>query len=462
MNTVAVILAAGLGKRMKSRIPKVLHPVLGDPSLLWVLRTLPEELQAALVVVHHGKEQVMASLEDWRAADLLPCPVRVVDQGEALGTGHAVRVCEAELDRLEAVRVVILSGDVPLIRRETIQQLCASKGSLLAMEMKEPAGYGRVLKNSDGHLSRIVEEKDASPEERSLTLVNGGAYALPWAALKPALHGLSADNAQKELYLTDAVMSVAREHPIEVVVSDPMELSGMNSRADQATLQSAAQTRINAAWMSEGVSFLDASSTFIGPRVLLSQDVMIEPAVRMEGAVRIGTGTRVGQGSIITGGEIGEDVILRPYSIIEGAKVGDRSVVGPFARLREGTELQEGVHVGNFVETKQTLLRSGAKANHLAYLGDSEVGENTNVGAGVIFCNYDGARKHRTIIGRDAFIGSDSQLVAPVIIGDGAVIAAGSTIAEDVPTQALAITRPPLTIKEEGALRYWEKLKNRE
>lgn len=461
MNTVAVILAAGLGKRMKSRIPKVLHPILGDPSLLWVLRTLPEELQGAIVVVHHGKEQILAALEDWRAANLLPCPVGVVDQGEALGTGHAVQVCESELDRIEAVRVVILSGDVPLIRKETVQLLCASKGSLLAMEMKDPSGYGRVLKTPDGSLTRIVEDKDANPEERSITLVNGGAYALPWAALKPALQRLSTTNAQGELYLTDAVMGVAQEHPIEVVVSDSMELLGMNSRADQAALQSAAQARINAAWMSEGVSFLDASSALIGPRVLLSQDVMIEPSVRLEGAVRIGTGTRVGHGSILTGGVIGEDVTIRPYSIIEGAKVGDRSVVGPFARLREGTELQEGVHVGNFVETKQTLLRAGAKANHLAYLGDSEVGENTNVGAGVIFCNYDGVWKHRTTIGRDAFIGSDSQLVAPLSIGDGAVIAAGSTIAEDVPARALAITRPAMVIKEEGAVRYWEKLKKR-
>lgn len=461
MNTVAVILAAGLGKRMKSRMPKVLHPILGDPALLWVLRALPTELKAAIVVVHHGKEQVLAALERWRAEDLLPCTVLTVDQGEPLGTGHAVRVCEAELDRLKTARVVILSGDVPLIRAETVESLCASEGSLLAMEMPDPHGYGRVIQKLDGSLSSIVEQHDASPGELAITLVNGGAYTLPWSLLKPALHRLKPNNTQGELYLTDAVMDVARKHPVEVTPCDPEELAGMNSRNDQAAMQASAQWRIANGWMTMGVSFLDASSTFLGPRVRLGQDVLIEPSVRMEGLVNVGAGTRVGQGTIITGGDIGKDVSIRPYSVIEGAKIGDHCVVGPFARLREGTELQANVHVGNFVETKQTLLKKGAKANHLAYLGDSNVGENTNVGAGVIFCNYDGIRKHRTTIGKDAFIGSDSQLVAPVNIGDGAVIAAGSTITGDVPDHALAITRPALTLKKEGALRYWERLKKR-
>ena len=459
MNTVAVILAAGLGKRMKSRMPKVLHPILGDPALLWVLRALPVGLKAAIVVVHHGKEQVLAAVESWRGQDLLPCPVLTVDQGEPLGTGHAVRVCEAELDRLKATRVLILSGDVPLIRAETVESLCTSECSLLAMEMPDPSGYGRVIQKLDGSLSKLVEQRDASHDEQAITLVNGGAYAMPWILLKPALHRLKTNNTQGELYLTDAVMDVAAKHAVQVNLCDPEELAGMNSRDDQAALQASAQWRITNGWMSMGVSFLDASSTFLGPRVRLGQDVLIEPSVRMEGSVNVGTGTRVGQGSIITGGDIGKDVSIRPYSLIEGAKIGDHCVVGPFARLREGTELQAYVHVGNFVETKQTLLKKGAKANHLAYLGDSEVGENTNVGAGVIFCNYDGIRKHRTTIGKDAFIGSDSQLVAPVNIGDGAVIAAGSTITGDVPDRALAITRPALMLKEEGAVRYWERLK---
>ena len=457
--TVALILAAGLGKRMKSKVPKVLHPILGDPALLWVLRTLPKNLEVVLVVVHHGKEQVQASIEAWRAAGLLPCPVRTVDQGEPLGTGHAVRACESELDQLQAEHVVILSGDVPLIRAETVAGLCTCSGRILAMELADPTGYGRIVQHVDGTLSRLVEQKDASEPERAITLVNAGAYALPWSALKPALHRIGNGNAQGELYLTDAVMDVAASHPIEVCLSDPAELAGMNSRADQARLQTAAKDRINLHWMEEGVTFIEPGSSFIGPRVRLAQDVVVEPGVRVEGDARIGAGTRIGQGSILDGGEIGQDVSIRPYSIIEGAKVGDRCVVGPFARLREGTELEPGVHVGNFVETKKAKLRSGAKANHLAYLGDTEVGENTNIGAGVITCNYDGVRKHRTSIGRDAFIGSDSQLVAPVTIGDGAIVAAGSTITQDVPPGALAITRPSLTLKEEGAARYWDKLK---
>ncbi|MBL0209656.1 MAG: bifunctional UDP-N-acetylglucosamine diphosphorylase/glucosamine-1-phosphate N-acetyltransferase GlmU [Holophagaceae bacterium] len=461
MKTVAVILAAGLGKRMKSRIPKVLHPILGDPALLWVLRALPAGLEAAIVVVHHGKDQVLAALESWRAEGLLPCPVLTVDQGQPLGTGHAVRACEAGLDRLKAGRVLILSGDVPLIRAETVESLCASEGSLLAMEIPDPTGYGRVVQNLDGSLSRLVEQRDAGPGERAITLVNGGAYALPWAPLKPALHRLKPNNAQGELYLTDAVMEVAAERPVKVELCDPEELAGMNSRDDQAALQASAQWRTTRRWMAVGVSFLDASSTFLGPRVVLGQDVLIEPSVRMEGLVKVGAGTRIGQGSIITGGDIGKDVSIRPYSIIEGARIGDHCVVGPFARLREGTELQAGAHVGNFVETKQTLIKKGAKANHLAYLGDSEVGANTNIGAGVIFCNYDGVKKHRTTIGKDAFIGSDSQLVAPVAIGDGAVVAAGSTITGDVPAGALAMTRPALVLKEEGAVRYWERLKKK-
>lgn len=462
MNTVAVILAAGLGKRMKSRIPKVLHPILGDPALIWVLRTLPAGLKAVIVVVHHGKEQVLAALEAWRADGLLPCPVVTVDQVEPLGTGHAVRVCEAELDRLKASRVVILSGDVPLIRAETVESLCSSECSLLAMELPDPYGYGRVIQKADGSLSKLVEQRDATAREKAVTLVNGGAYVLPWELLKPALHRLKTNNAQGELYLTDAVMDVAGQLPVQVNLCDPEELAGMNSRNDQAALQASAQWRITEGWMAHGVSFLDASSSFLGPRVKLAQDVVIEPSVRMEGAVKVGAGTRVGQGSIIVGGEIGKDVSIRPYSILEGAKVGDHCVVGPFARLREGTELQAHVHVGNFVETKQTLLKRGAKANHLAYLGDSEVGEDTNVGAGVIFCNYDGLRKHRTSIGKNAFIGSDSQLVAPVSIGDGAVVAAGSTITGNVPERALAITRPALMIKEEGAVRYWERLEKKD
>ncbi len=451
MSTVAVILAAGLGTRMKSRLPKVLHPILGDPSLLWVLRALPADLGAAVVVVHHGKGLVEAELATWQKAGLLPCPVRTVDQGQPLGTGHAVQVCIPELDRLGATRVAILSGDVPLMSADTVRDLCASEAQLLAMDLADPGSYGRVLQRPDGHLAGLVEAKDATPEQRAVRRVNGGAYALPWQPLREALQGLSNDNAQREYYLTDAVAAVAQKVAVTVRICDPEELAGMNSRGDQAMLQAAAQRRINQGWMTAGVTFLQTDTTLVGPRVCLQQDVLLEPGVRLEGAVSVGEGCRIGQGSVLFDTQLEADVLVRPYSVMEGAKVGRGSKVGPFARLREGTELAEQVHIGNFVETKKARLAKGAKANHLAYLGDSEIGEGTNIGAGVITCNYDGVNKHRTTIGRNVFVGSDTQLVAPLVIGDGALIGAGSTITRDVPADGLALSRTAQTIREAGA-----------
>lgn len=453
MSTVAVILAAGLGTRMKSRLPKVLHPILGDPSLLWVLRALPSDLGGAVVVVHHGKEQVERAIGAWQTAGLLPCPISTVDQGVPLGTGHALQACIPELDRLGAGQVVILCGDVPLTTPGTVQRLCASEALLLAMDLQTPGAYGRVLQHPDGRLAGLVEAKDATPEQLAVQRVNGGAYSLPWPALRLALLGLTNDNAQREYYLTDAVVGVAREIPVAVEVCDPEELAGMNSRQDQAALQAAAQRRIERHWMAEGVTFLHPGSTLVGPRVHLHQDVLLEPGVRLEGAVVVGEGTRIGQGTVITDSTLGPGVEVRPYCVIERALVGEGSKVGPFARLREGTELAEKVHIGNFVETKKAKLQRGAKANHLAYLGDTEVGEGTNIGAGVITCNYDGVNKHRTLIGRNVFIGSDTQLVAPLVIGDGVLIGAGSTITKDVPTDALALSRTPQVNREGGAPR---------
>jgi bifunctional UDP-N-acetylglucosamine pyrophosphorylase / glucosamine-1-phosphate N-acetyltransferase len=459
MATIAVVLAAGLGTRMKSKLPKVLHPILGDPSLLWVLRTLPRSIKTAVVVVHHGKEKVQAALEKWTQEDLLPCAVIAVDQGEPLGTGHAIKMCAKELDRLGASRVVILSGDVPLIARGSVASLCESEAALLAMELDDPASYGRVLQKPDGTLAGLVEFKDANESQRKIRLVNGGAYALPWAPLKAALGTLKNHNAQKEYYLTDAVVQVAQGLPVRVDRVAEEELLGMNSRLDQSALQSIAQRRINEHWMKEGVSFLHAQSSLVGPRVELSPDALIEPGVRLEGWVRIGENVRIGQGSILVDCQIDSDAEIRPYCAIEKARVGLGARVGPFARIREGTELGEGVHIGNFVETKKASFRKNAKANHLAYVGDAEVGEDSNIGAGVITCNYDGVRKHRTVIGKNVFVGSDSQLVAPVQIEDGAMIAAGTTVTQNVPKDALALSRTPQVIKENGAKRLRERQK---
>lgn len=459
MSTVAVILAAGLGKRMQSRRPKVLHPILGDPSLLWVLRALPPGTAHALVVVHHGAEQVVAALEAWREAGLLPCAVEALDQGQPLGTGHALQACSRRLDQLGAGQVVILCGDVPLVSRATVAGLCDGPPALLAMDVADPTGYGRVLEGAAGELAGLVEEKDASPGQRRVQRVNGGAYGLPWELLKPALAGLTDQNAQGEYYLTDAVADIARRTRVDVRLCDAAELMGMNSRADQARLQALARDRANARWMEAGVGFLDPSSAWIGPRVELAADVVLEPGVRLEGGTTVGEGASIGQGCILVDAAVGPDTRLRPYSLVERARVGAGCVVGPFARLREGTVLEDGVHVGNFVETKQATLAAGAKANHLAYLGDARIGEGTNIGAGVITCNYDGVSKHRTEIGAGVFVGSDTQLVAPVAIGDGAVIGAGSTITGDVPPGALALSRAAQVVKEDGAGRLRAKLR---
>ncbi len=457
MKTIAVILAAGLGTRMKSRLPKVLHPVLGDPSLLWVLRGLPEGIEHALVVVHHGKSEVAAAMFGWHEEQLIRVQPQPVDQGQPLGTGHALQACAATLDRLGAERVLILSGDVPLTRQQTLTELAAHDAAILAMDLDQPGAYGRVLQGSDGRLAGLVEFKDANESQRAIRRVNGGVYTLPWAPLKAALAGLTNDNAQGEYYLTDAVAAVAAAVPVAVQMVDPSELLGMNSRADQAQLQATARDRINAGWMAEGVSFLDPASALISPRAKLGRDTVVEPLVRVDGATVIGEGCVVGQGAILSGAQVEDGVVIRPYCVIENAQVGAGAVVGPFARLREGTELGPGAHIGNFVETKKARLGRGAKANHLAYIGDAEVGEETNIGAGVITCNYDGFAKHRTIIGKRAFIGSDVQLVAPVKVGDGAIVAAGTTVIEDVPSDALTLSRSPQVIKEGGAARQREK-----
>ena len=461
MKTVAVILAAGLGTRMKSRTPKVLHPVLGDPSLLWVLRSLPEGIDRALVVLHHGKAEVAGAMFGWHEEGLFRVQPQPVDQGQPLGTGHAVQVCAEALDRAGADRVLILSGDVPLTRTETLQGLTAHDAALLAMDLDHPGAYGRVLQHPDGRLAGLVEYKDATEAQRAIRRVNGGIYSLPWAPLKAALAGLKNDNAQGEYYLTDAVAALAAAVPVAVQVTDAAELMGMNSRADQARLQALARNRVNTGWMAEGVGFLDASSALISPRAKLGRDTVVEPLVRVDAASVVGEGCLLGQGAILNAAKVEDGAEIKPYTVIEGARVGAGSIVGPFARLREGTDLAPGVRIGNFVETKKTKLGRGAKANHLAYLGDAEIGEGSNIGAGVITCNYDGFKKHKTVIGKQAFIGSDTQLVAPVTVGDGAIVAAGTTVTQDVPADALALSRTNQTNKEGGAARQREKRKGK-
>ena len=399
MSTTALILAFGLGECMKSALPPSLHPVLGDAALLWVLRALPSSTAGAVVLGPEGTA-LAAALEGWQKQGLLPCPVQVASSGPQAWQA---------LDHLASEQVLILSAEAPLVRAETLQGL-------------------------------LAHPRATSP---------AGAHVLPWSELGPLLTG----DVRKALPLAVAQLEVQ----VEPIGPDESQL--LASRRDQALLQALARDRVNHHWMDQGVSFLDPASTFVGPRVSLAQDVLLEPCVRLEGAVTVGAGTRIGQGSLIQDCRIGERVEIKAYTVAQQASIGAGSIVGPFARLREGSQLEERVHVGNFVETKKTLLKTGAKANHLSYLGDTEVGEGSNIGAGLITCNYDGFKKHRTIIGRQVFVGSDCQLIAPVNIGDGALLGAGSTITEDIPANALAFTRAPLIVKEGGATRLRDRLR---
>ena len=406
MSLVALILAADPGERLKSSLPNALHPVLGDPSLLWVLRALPPDVSATVIAAPRPGGSVEEALAQWQLQGLLPCPCTLVEAA----AGQEVQAAADELNRLGATKILLVSGATPLLKPSTLAMLAASEGMRLPSEQPTPA-------------------------------------CLPWKDLETAVIRGACTWMQAAAGLPSAASCA------------PEELLGLGSRQAQAALQALARTQLNDRWMDAGVSFLDPASTVVGPRVQLAADVVLEPGVCLEGGTTVAGGTRIGQGSVLRNSRIGRDADIRPYCVIQGSKVGAGARIGPFAHLREGSVLEERVHVGNFVETKKAILRTGAKANHLSYLGDAEVGERTNLGAGFISCNYDGFRKHRTIIGRDAFVGSDCQLVAPVTIGDGAMLGAGSTITEDIPPDALALTRAPLVVKKGAAGRLREKLR---
>ena len=453
MSTTALILAAGFGKRMHSKLPKVLHQISGDSALLWVLRALPTKIKTAIVVIHHGKELIEQAINMWLKMGLLSCSVITIDQGEPLGTGHAVQQAIGILDNIEAKQVLILCGDVPLIRTQTIADLITYDNALLAMNLADPTGYGRISQCPKGNLESIVEHKDASEADLNIKRVNGGAYAVSWQLFKESLGRISNNNANGEYYLTDAIVDVTKYTSVKVKLCNPIELTGMNTRKDQAYIQSCAKSQINDYWMDQGITFIDTTSTTIGPRVKLNQDVLIGPNVCLTGQIEIGPETTIGQGCILSDCSIGKETVIKPYCIIHNSQIGDNCIIGPFAHLRYGNLLKQHVHVGNFVEIKKTTLNNNVKANHLSYLGDTEVGERSNIGAGLITCNYDGFNKHNTVIGKDVFVGSGCQLIAPVTLGDQSIIGAGSTITDNIPSDALALTRTPLITKF-GAATY--------
>jgi bifunctional UDP-N-acetylglucosamine pyrophosphorylase/glucosamine-1-phosphate N-acetyltransferase len=456
--TVVVLLAAGRGVRMRSERPKVLHEAAGRPLLDRVLDT------AKAVAGGAGYVVVVVSKDAAVGAHLKSHPdVHVAIQDPPRGTGDAVRAAAAEFGK--ARHVVVLSGDVPLLEERTVRGLLdALKAdrkaavAVLTAKLANPAGYGRIVRDRKRAFVRIREDRDSSEKEKKISEINTGTYAFDRAFLERSLPLLTSKNSQSEFYLTD-VLSLARKagRRVVLVTGDPSSALGVNSRADLARVDSIFRGRNADAAMAAGATLLRPETITLDDGVTLGTDVVVEPFVTLLGKTTVGAGSRIGQGAVIRDAVLGRGVTIRPYSVIEGAHVGDASVVGPFARLREGTDLGEGVHVGNFVETKKAKLHAGVKANHLTYLGDTEIGARTNVGAGVITCNYDGFQKHKTTIGRDVFVGSDSQLVAPVTVGDGAVIAAGTTVTEAVPKDALALARAPQTNLEGGGAKYRER-----
>ncbi len=436
-----VILAAGKGKRMVSDMPKVLHRVGGQPLLGHVLATASSLEAATRVVVYgYGGEAV-------KAAFASEAGVVWVDQAEQLGTGHAVAQALPQIE--ESGVVLVLYGDVPLTRLETLQPLVAAarqgKLALLTVELADPHGYGRIVRNGAGQVQRIVEEKDATPEERSLHEINTGILAVSAAQLRGWVSQLTNDNAQGEYYLTD-VIALAVHDGVAVepfTVTEPAEVLGVNDRRQLAELERFYQRRQADTLLLGGVTLLDPARVDLRGTVVAGKDVVVDVNVVFEGVVRLGDRVRIGPFCVLKDAVIGDDVEIQSHCRVEGAEVGAGAQIGPFARLRPDTRLAAGVHIGNFVENKKTSIGPGSKVNHLTYLGDAEIGAAVNVGAGTITCNYDGANKHKTIVEDGAFIGSNSSLVAPVRIGKGATVGAGSSVSRDVPEGGLCLTRPP-------------------
>jgi bifunctional UDP-N-acetylglucosamine pyrophosphorylase/glucosamine-1-phosphate N-acetyltransferase len=457
----AIVLAAGKGTRMRSARAKVLHELLGRPLVAYPVG-LARELGASPVVAVLGHQ--LEAVEEALAARFGAGGVAVVEQAEQRGTGHAVRLAMPTLEGFDGV-VLVLYGDCPLLRRQTLQELVGTARryrclAIVTTTAADPTGYGRVVRDSRGHVTNVVEEKDATPEERALTEINAGIYAAPAAFLRTATAGLATKNAQGEYYLTDIVAAAARSIGVTTVDADARDVAGVNDRVQLAEAEATLRARINHHWMTHA-TLRDPASIVIEPDVAIDVDAEIGRNVALRGRTRVGHGARIEDGSILVDTEVGAHAHVQPYTLAQEAVIGAGAVVGPFARVRPGTEVGPDAHVGNFVELKKTVLGRGSKANHLTYLGDAVVGEKVNIGAGTITCNYNGYEKRQTVIDDGAFIGSDSQLVAPVRVGRRAVIAAGATITEDVPDGALAIGRIPTTHKagyaDAVAARYAEK-----
>ncbi|RNC72248.1 MAG: bifunctional UDP-N-acetylglucosamine diphosphorylase/glucosamine-1-phosphate N-acetyltransferase GlmU [Desulfuromonadales bacterium] len=462
----AIILAAGKGTRMKSDLVKVMHPLAGSPMVAWPIDAAREAGTSHIVtVVGHQAEKIrdhFAGQDD----------ITFALQGEQLGTGHAVASAADALAGFTG-KVLILCGDVPLIRPESLRSMVEAHDAtgatltILTTRLANPFGYGRIVRGYDGRVIRIVEEKDASSEIRSCTEVNAGIYCADADFLFDAVRRIGNDNAQGEYYLTDIVIMAAERglRCSAFPVANAMEVMGVNDRVHLAAAGAVTRHRINEALMLDGVTIIDPATTYIDRGVTVGRDTTIHPGVHLSGRTEIGEGCTIEQGAVIKGSTLGDGCVVEPGAVIRSCRLGsrvavkagtvmedatihDHTAIGPMAHLRPGTELMAHVKIGNFVETKKITMGEGSKASHLTYLGDASIGSNVNVGCGTITCNYDGVRKHRTVIEDDVFVGSDVQFVAPVTIGRNSLIAAGTTVTQDVPPDSLAIARAPQVNKD--------------
>jgi len=438
VSLAVIILAAGQGKRMRSQLPKVLHAVGGRPMLSHVVETARALAAGSITIVYgHGGERVKDALAP---ADLHWCL-----QAQQNGTGRAVKQALPGLDK--SATALVLYGDVPMIRPQTLRLLLAGLDgngmSLLSVSLPEPAGYGRIIRDASGRVQRIVEERDADSAQRKILEVNTGILAAKVADLERWLEAIRCDNAQQEYYLTDCVgLAVDEGRAVHAeVCGDPDEVRGINDKVQLAQVERAYQHRQAGELMRQGVTLLDPARLDVRGHVNTGRDVSLDVNIVLEGEIELGEGVVIGANCVIRNATIGAHTQVLPNSMIEHSRIGAHCRVGPFARIRPHTSVGEAAHIGNFVEVKASRIAGGAKVNHLSYIGDTNIGSRTNVGAGTITCNYDGANKHCTHVGADVFIGSDTQLIAPVSVGDGATIGAGSTITKDVPAGELSLSR---------------------
>lgn len=453
MKFCTIILAAGKGTRMKSDLPKVLHPLCGKPMIFFPVTAAQKAgSEKTVAVIGHGADAVRENLRGHQ--------LDFAVQEEQLGTGHAVMVCEKHFSGNE-LPVLILCGDAPLIRAATISDLVEShinaKNSVtvLTADMLEPAGYGRIVKDGT-EILKIVEEKDASDKEKSICEINSGVYCVDGGFLFEALKKINKGNAQGEYYLTD-IIKTGRDSGRKVgwsKISDGDEIMGINSRKELSTANRIMRERILDGLMEKGVSIDDPASTYVDFGVTIGRESRLYPQVSLEGNATVGENVIIEQGSIIRGSSIGDGSHIRPYCLITKSELNCNTIIGPFAHLRPGTIIQDGAKVGNFVELKKSTLGEGSKANHLTYIGDSDIGKGVNIGAGTITCNYDGYNKFKTVIEDGVFVGSGTNLIAPVKIGKNSIIGAGSTITKEVPADSLSLSRA-----EQKTMKDWARKK---